>query len=91
MGALKSEGASGEKQSRIRFDELVAEESEARRETTELFIPTGERLGEKVVEINNLTKAMIGCSLMTSAPSFPAAPLSALSAATAQANQLLKC
>ena len=39
-----------------RFDELVAEESEARRETTELFIPTGERLGEKVIEINNLSK-----------------------------------
>ena len=39
-----------------RFDELVAEESEVRRETTELFIPTGERLGEKVIEINNLSK-----------------------------------
>ena len=38
------------------FDELVAEESEVRRETTELFIPTGERLGEKVIEINNLSK-----------------------------------
>ncbi len=39
-----------------RFDELVAEETEGRRETTELFIPTGERLGEKVIEINNLSK-----------------------------------
>ena len=39
-----------------RFEELVAEEGEARRETTELFIPTGERLGEKVIEINNLSK-----------------------------------
>ena len=54
--ALKSQGASGEKQiSYGCFDELVAEESEARRETTELFIPTGERLGGKVIEINNLT------------------------------------
>ena len=39
-----------------RFDELVAEETEGRRETTELFIPTGERLGEKVIEISNLSK-----------------------------------
>lgn len=40
-----------------RFDELVAEETEGRRETTELFIPTGERLGEKVIEINGLSKS----------------------------------
>ncbi|MCR9261839.1 MAG: energy-dependent translational throttle protein EttA [Pseudomonadaceae bacterium] len=39
-----------------RFDELVNQESEARQETTELFIPTGERLGEKVIEINGLHK-----------------------------------
>ena len=39
-----------------RFDELVNQESEARQETTELFIPTGERLGEKVIEINGLYK-----------------------------------
>ena len=40
-----------------RFDELVAEQTEARNDTTELFIPTGERLGEKVIEINGLTKS----------------------------------
>ncbi|MEM7080925.1 MAG: energy-dependent translational throttle protein EttA, partial [Pseudomonadota bacterium] len=39
-----------------RFDELVNEEAEARAETTELFIPTGERLGEKVIELNNISK-----------------------------------
>jgi energy-dependent translational throttle protein EttA len=39
-----------------RFDELVNQESETRQETTELFIPTGERLGEKVIEINGLYK-----------------------------------
>jgi ATP-binding cassette ChvD family protein len=39
-----------------RFDELVNAESEARQETTELFIPTGERLGEKVIEIEGLNK-----------------------------------
>ncbi len=40
-----------------RFDELVAEQTEARNDTTELFIPTGERLGEKVIEINGLGKS----------------------------------
>ncbi len=39
-----------------RFDELVSQEQEARQETTELFIPTGERLGEKVIEIDHLNK-----------------------------------
>jgi ATP-binding cassette ChvD family protein len=39
-----------------RFDDLVNQEAETRQETTELFIPTGERLGEKVIEINGLSK-----------------------------------
>ena len=39
-----------------RFDDLVAAEEERRNETGELFIPTGERLGEKVIEISNLSK-----------------------------------
>ena len=39
-----------------RFDELVNQEQETRQETTELFIPTGERLGEKVFEISGLNK-----------------------------------
>ena len=39
-----------------RFDELVSQEQEARQETTELFIPTGERLGEKVIEVNGVHK-----------------------------------
>lgn len=39
-----------------RFDELVNQEQEARQETTELFIPTGERLGEKVVELSGVNK-----------------------------------
>ena len=39
-----------------RFDELVNNEQETRQETTELFIPTGERLGEKVIEIHNVSK-----------------------------------
>ncbi len=39
-----------------RFDELVNEEQQARQETTELFIPTGERLGEKVIELRGVSK-----------------------------------
>ena len=40
-----------------RFEELVQREEEQRQETTELFIPTGERLGDKVIEINGITKS----------------------------------
>ncbi len=39
-----------------RFDELIAQEQETRKETAELFIPTGQRLGEKVIEITSLSK-----------------------------------
>lgn len=39
-----------------RFDELMSQDQEARQETTELFIPTGERLGEKVIEIQSVNK-----------------------------------
>jgi len=39
-----------------RFDELVNQENEARSETAELFIPTGERLGDKVIELHHLRK-----------------------------------
>ncbi len=39
-----------------RFDDLVNQEQQVRQETTDLFIPTGERLGEKVIEINGLSK-----------------------------------
>ena len=39
-----------------RFDDLVAAEEERRNETGELNIPTGERHGEKVMEISNLSK-----------------------------------
>ena len=39
-----------------RFDELIAKEQETRKETAELFIPTGQRLGEKVIDISKLSK-----------------------------------
>ncbi|KLV07655.1 energy-dependent translational throttle protein EttA [Photobacterium ganghwense] len=40
-----------------RFEELNNTEHQRRNETNELFIPPGERLGEKVIEVQNLTKS----------------------------------
>ncbi|MBJ2110584.1 MULTISPECIES: energy-dependent translational throttle protein EttA [Proteus] len=40
-----------------RFEELNSVDYQKRNETSELFIPPGPRLGDKVLEINNLTKS----------------------------------
>jgi len=39
-----------------RFEELNSQEHQARNETHEIFIPPGPRLGEQVLEIDNLSK-----------------------------------
>lgn len=39
-----------------RFDELSSQESQKRNETSEIFIPVAERLGEKVIEVNHVSK-----------------------------------
>ena len=39
-----------------RFDELSSPEHQKRNETNEIFIPVAERLGEKVIEVNNMSK-----------------------------------
>lgn len=39
-----------------RFDELSSQETQKRNETKEIFIPVAERLGEKVIEVKNLSK-----------------------------------
>ena len=39
-----------------RFEELNSQSFQARNETSELYIPPGVRLGDKVVEVKNLTK-----------------------------------
>ena len=39
-----------------RFEELSSQESQKRNETKEIFIPVAKRLGEKVVEVNQLSK-----------------------------------
>ncbi|NJA88808.1 energy-dependent translational throttle protein EttA [Rhodocyclus tenuis] len=40
-----------------RFNELSSHEYQARNETQELFIPVAERLGDKVIELNGVSKA----------------------------------
>ncbi|WP_419853271.1 ATP-binding cassette domain-containing protein, partial [Actinobacillus pleuropneumoniae] len=40
-----------------RFDELNSGEYQKRNETNELFIPPGPRLGDKVIEVSNLSKS----------------------------------
>ncbi|EOG7701766.1 energy-dependent translational throttle protein EttA [Vibrio parahaemolyticus] len=43
-----------------RFEELQNTEHQKRNETNELFIPPGDRLGDKVIEVKNLTKSFDG-------------------------------
>ncbi|ENM3878406.1 energy-dependent translational throttle protein EttA [Vibrio cholerae] len=43
-----------------RFEELQNTDHQKRNETNELFIPPGERLGDKVIEVENLTKSFDG-------------------------------
>ncbi|KKD01605.1 MULTISPECIES: energy-dependent translational throttle protein EttA [Photobacterium] len=40
-----------------RFEELNTTDHQKRNETNELFIPPGDRLGDKVIEVNGLTKS----------------------------------
>ncbi len=39
-----------------RFEELMSQETQSRNETAELYIPPGERLGEKVIDLQGLSK-----------------------------------
>jgi ATP-binding cassette ChvD family protein len=39
-----------------RFEELSSQEHQKRNETNEIFIPVAERLGEKVIEVNHISK-----------------------------------
>jgi len=39
-----------------RFDELQSQEFQKRNETNEIYIPPGQRLGDKVIEVNKLKK-----------------------------------
>ncbi|MGY0645863.1 MAG: energy-dependent translational throttle protein EttA [Paraglaciecola chathamensis] len=43
-----------------RFDELQSQEFQTRNETNEIYIPPGERLGDKVIEFHNVSKSYDG-------------------------------
>ncbi len=40
-----------------RFEEMQSREFQARNETNEIYIPPGERLGDKVIELDNISKS----------------------------------
>ena len=48
-----------------RFEELNSQEFQKRNETQELYIPPGERLGDKVIEVRNLGKSFGGKTLIS--------------------------
>ncbi|MFP8965500.1 energy-dependent translational throttle protein EttA [Pokkaliibacter sp. CJK22405] len=53
-----SKGRQSKQKARLqRFDELSSKEFQNRNETQEIYIPPGPRLGDKVVEVNNITKS----------------------------------
>jgi sulfate-transporting ATPase len=53
-----AKGRQAKSKSRIsRFEELSSYEYQRRNETNEIFIPVAERLGDKVVELRNVSKA----------------------------------
>ncbi|WIO74022.1 energy-dependent translational throttle protein EttA [Porticoccaceae bacterium LTM1] len=47
-----------------RFDEMNSREFQQRNETNEIYIPPGERLGDKVINFENVTKSYNGRMLM---------------------------
>ncbi len=47
-----------------RFEELNSKEFQERNETLEIYIPPGPRLGDKVIEVNNLSKSFGGDLLL---------------------------
>ncbi len=54
-------GQQAKSKSRVqRFEELNSREFQQRNETSEIYIPPGPRLGNKVVEINNISKSFDG-------------------------------
>jgi sulfate-transporting ATPase len=56
-----------------RFEELSSQEYQKRNETQEIFIPVGERLGNEVIEFNEVTKAF-GDRLLMDKLSFKVPP-----------------
>jgi sulfate-transporting ATPase len=71
-----------------RYEEMSSVEYQKRNETQEIFIPVGERLGDKVIEFTDVTKGFGDKLLMDKVNfSIPPAPSSASSAPTAPVNR----
>jgi len=53
-----AKGRQSKSKSRLKsFEEMNSREFQKRNETSEIYIPPGPRLGDKVIELNNITKA----------------------------------
>jgi ATPase subunit of ABC transporter with duplicated ATPase domains len=58
VGAQNAKGGRSKGKARLaRIEELQSVDYQKRNETNEIFIPPGERLGNKVIEFKNVTKA----------------------------------
>lgn len=57
-----------------RFEELNSKEFQQRNETAEIYIPPGQRLGNKVIEVNNISKSF-GDRLLYENLSFTVPPM----------------
>ena len=58
MGPSKSKRRRAKNKARIaRFEELNSQDFQSRNETNEIYIAPGNRLGDKVIELNNVSKS----------------------------------
>jgi len=74
MGTLQSKGRHAKSKSRLaRFDELSSSDVQKRNETHEIYIPPGPRLGDVVIEADNISKAF-GDKLLVNGLSFKLPP-----------------
>ena len=70
-----------------RFKEMQSQEFQTRNETNEIYIPPGPRLGEKVLDFNNVCKGFDGRLLIDDLSfSVPKVPSSVLSVVTVAVN-----
>ena len=58
MGTSNPKGRQAKNKARLqRFEELQSQDYQTRNETNEIYIPPGERLGDKVIEFHNVSKS----------------------------------
>lgn len=67
MGSFKCERPAEENKARMeRFEELNSREFQQRNETSEIYIPPGPRLGNKVVEVEGSANRLVtNCCIKT--------------------------